>query len=95
MIPCLILERDACFRYNNGPCYDKVMQSKVFFRSSTQNDYELTVDHEADQYVPKFLSEDDRGWIQDLSTDKGWESLAEMTQDLRVEITGWGSDIGD
>ena len=72
-----------------------MMQSKTFFRASSGSDYELSLEHEPDQYVPKFLSEDEKGWIQDLSTDKGWDSLAEMTQDLKVEIIDWGSDVGD
>lgn len=71
------------------------MQTKCFFRAATGTDYELTIEHEEDQYAPKFLSEDERGWIQDLSTDESWESLPQMTQDLRVEITEWGSEVGD
>ncbi len=71
------------------------MQSKAFFRAGSGNDYELNIEHEPSQYVPQFLSEDEKGWIQDLSTDKGWDSLAEMTQDLKVEITEWGSDPGN
>lgn len=71
------------------------MQSKTFFRSSTGRDYELNIEHEHDQYVPKFLSEEESGEIQDLSTDKNWPSLVAMTQDLKVEILDASSDVGD
>lgn len=70
------------------------MQSKVFYRAASGTDYELTVLHDEDQYVPQFISEDDSGWIQDSSTDHGWESLPAMTQDLEVEIIGCDSDVG-
>lgn len=71
------------------------MTSKIFFRAGSGNDYELTVLHDPEDYVPKFISEGDDGWIQDLSTDKGWSSLPEMTQDLKIEIIGCESEAGN
>jgi len=71
------------------------MQSKIFFRASSGTDYELIADHDPDRYVPRYLVEDEKGRVQDLMTDRGWGSLPEMTQDLKVEIVSWGSDIGD
>ena len=71
------------------------MTSKVFFRAATGRDWELTVLHDPDQYVPKFISEDDEGWIQDLSTDIGWDSLPTMTRALEIEIIGSEDDAGN
>lgn len=73
------------------------MQTKIFFRAASGNDYELTVLHDDDQYVPKFISEDSdaEGRIYDLSTERNWESLPAMTQELEIEIIGCDSDVGD
>ncbi len=71
------------------------MRSRIFYRAQSQVDYELEVEHEPDQYVPKFLSEDITGEIQDLSTDRNWPTLIQMTNDLKIEIISWGSEIGD
>lgn len=71
------------------------MQTKCFFRAASGTDWELTIEHEENQYCPRFLSEDEKGWIQDLSTDEGWESLPEMTQKLKVEIVDSATDVGD
>ena len=70
------------------------MQSKIFFRSWTERDYELTVEHGPDQYVPTSLVEDLTDVI-DAKSGKKWPSLIHMTQDLKVEIVDWGSDVGD
>lgn len=71
------------------------MQSKIFYRAGSGRDYELTVLHDPDDYVPKFISEDDTGHIQDLSTDQGWDSLPQMTTSLEIEIIGCDSDPTD
>lgn len=71
------------------------MQSKVFFRAASGRDYELTVLHDDEQYVPRFLSEDGDGCVVDLGTDMNWDSLASMTHDLEVEIIGCDSDLGN
>lgn len=74
------------------------MTSKVFFNAGSGRNYELTVLHDEDQYVPKFISEDDEnGYIADLSTDRGWDSLPAMTQDLEIEIIGCetSDDVGN
>lgn len=71
------------------------MQSKIFFRAASGTDYELTVLHDPEQYVPRQISEDEEGCITDLSSDRGWSSLPEMTQDLRIEIIGCESDAGN
>lgn len=71
------------------------MQTKCFFRSGSGTDWELTIEHEENQYCPRFIMEDETGRIQDLSTDKGWPSLPEMTQDLKVEIIDSATDVGD
>jgi hypothetical protein len=72
-----------------------LMRSTVFFRAVSGVDYELTIEHDSQQYVPKFLSEDDAGWIQDLSTDNGWDGLISMSHDLKCEIKEYRSDVGD
>jgi hypothetical protein len=65
------------------------MQSKIFYSAGSGRNYELTVLHDEDQYVPKFIAEDETsGYIADLSTDLGWDSLPEMTQALELEILG-------
>lgn len=67
----------------------------MFFRACTGNNYELTVDHEEAQEVPKMITEEKDGTIWDLASDKSWAGLMDMTQDLKVEIVSWGSDRGD
>lgn len=71
------------------------MDSKIFYRAASGADYELTVEHEEGQTVPKFLSEDYKGWVQDLTSDSGWPSLVHMSHDLKIVIVSWGSEIGD
>jgi hypothetical protein len=71
------------------------MQSTVFFRACTGNDYELTVEHEDGCEVPKFLSEERDGTVQCLTTERNWPGLMEMTHQLKIEIKRWGSDVGD
>lgn len=64
------------------------MQSKIFYSAGSGTYYYLEVLHDPDDYVPQFISEDQEGYVADLSTDRGWNSLAEMTQDLKAEIIG-------
>lgn len=71
-----------------------MMQSKIFFTTSIDR-YELTVEHDDSRYIPQFITEDGDGVIQDISSDLEWRSLPEMTQDLKIEIIAWGSDVGD
>lgn len=71
------------------------MQSKIFYGAASGVNYELTVEHDDDRSVPKFLSEDYKGWIQDLTTNSGWPSLLHMSHDLKCVIVSWGSEIGD
>lgn len=71
------------------------MQSKVFFLSYSGTNYELTVECNEAQKIPTILSEAHDGLIYDLGGADSWKSLADMTQDLKIEITSWGSDIGD
>jgi len=58
-------------------------------------DYEIRVKAAPGVHVPKYLAEDERGGVQCLATGRSWDSLGEMTHDLRMEIVGWGSDVGN
>ena len=69
--------------------------SKMFFTSSSDNSYEITISHHNDQYVPLSIKEDEKGFIHDRVLKKKWDSIAEMTKDLKIEIKSWGSDFGD
>lgn len=69
--------------------------SKIFFRAASGIDYELTVEYDEWQSIPKFLTEDDKGWIQDLVSNDGWKSLLHMSHDLKCTVISWGSEIGD
>lgn len=71
------------------------MRTKLFFRSSSGNDYEVTVEHDAITHIPDLVIEDQNGSIHDTTSYSVWNSLAEMTQELKAEIVSWGSDIGD
>lgn len=71
------------------------MQTKTFYRATNGTDYELTIEHDDGQYVPRYLSEGPTGTIVDLTGERTWDSIMEMTQDLEVEIISWGSDVGD
>jgi hypothetical protein len=69
--------------------------SKIFFRAASEIDYELTAEHEEGRYTPTFLSERTDGTIVDLTGECTWPSLIDMSQDLEIEITSWGSEVGD
>lgn len=71
------------------------MTSKVFFRAASGTDYELDIEHEQDAYCPKFLTEDETGWVQDLSTSDGWKSLIHMSHELKVVVLSFNSEVGD
>lgn len=72
----------------------------IFFRPFSRGgeerpDYELRARAIPGAYVPSFLSEDERGIIYDLVREVHWDSLSEMSRDLKVEILSWGSDVGN
>lgn len=71
------------------------MQSKVFFRSASDNDYEITVEHEPYTHVPSWILEQKDGTIVDMNIDRSWESLPAMTHDLEIKVIDFESEVGD
>lgn len=69
--------------------------SKVVFRANTGNEYELQVEHEDYEYIPTLIIEEADSRIYDAGSAQSWDSLADMTQDLKVEISSWESDPGN
>lgn len=65
----------------------------IFFRASTGNHYEIKV--RGEDYIPAELLEHDDGRVDDLGSEKSWDSLSEMTHDLKIEVLDFGSDVGD
>lgn len=52
-------------------------------------DYEIRVDATDAIYVPREIREGSKGEIRDAGSSRRWESLPEMTHDLRFEILEW------
>jgi hypothetical protein len=75
----------------------------VFRPYSTPTDprphYELTVEvgPETPSGLPSIVAESKNGTIYGRASgvERAWRSLVEMTHDLRIEITSWGSELGD
>lgn len=68
----------------------------ILFEASNGNKYELSVLREDDgTLVPSSIWESADGWIFAEGLDLSWESLSAMTRDLKIEITSWGSDVGN
>lgn len=72
------------------------MQTRILYQAASGVHYELTILHDEDQYVPSVIGEeisDDR--IYDLTSDRSWDSLMHMTNDLEVEIIACESEVGN
>ena len=75
----------------------------VLLKCWNGNEYELQVAYDTldpPKRVPLSLMEADRGRIYPTipgfkTSPISWDSLSEMTHDLRVEIISWGSDTGN
>lgn len=68
---------------------------KIFYITSNETQYELDVDVSEDSYCPRYIYEDVDGVIHDGSTKMTWPSLPQMTQELKIEIISWGSDLAN
>lgn len=66
----------------------------IFFRAASGTDYELVVRCHG-QPPPKRIEEGSDGGIYEPNGDRCWNSLPDMTQELKVEIVSWGSQLGD
>jgi hypothetical protein len=66
----------------------------ILYRSASGTDYELTVRCYSRRPC-KQIEERPDGGIFEVGGDRTWNSLAEMTQKLHVEIMKWESDVGD
>lgn len=64
----------------------------INFTAASGNEYELHV--EGETHI-RFISEKSDGKIYDPEFDNTWDSLADMTHALKIEIVDWGSDVGD
>lgn len=73
------------------------MTTFVTFVSHSGMEYELEIepiDRARIGHVTKFV-EDNRGVITAEPIGWQWDSLMEMTQELRVTIVAWRSDFGN
>lgn len=64
----------------------------VQFTAASGNVYELHIEGET---IPGLLYETDDGKIHDAIHETTWDSLADMSHALKLEIIDWGSDLGD
>jgi hypothetical protein len=66
----------------------------IFFRAFSGADYELLVLCHKDP-PPKRIEEGPDGGIFEPEGDRCWNSLAEMTHELKFEIISFASEVGD
>lgn len=57
--------------------------------------YDIFVRAEPGTDVPQSIAEDERGAVYCLTTSRHWDSLSQMTHELRIEIVRWASDAAN
>ena len=67
----------------------------ISFRAASGNEYELQVKSDTVDIPSEIREEYATGIIYDVNGLREWDSIAEMTHDLKLEIVSWGSDVGD
>lgn len=69
---------------------------KIFYTiENSGNRYELNVEEHGEEEIPSSIIEDRMGKIFECDGHRTWSSLINFTHDLKIEITSWGSDLGN
>lgn len=67
----------------------------IKYTAGSGTEYELQVKSDTVDIPSEIKEEYATGIIYDVNGLREWDSLIDMSHDLKLEIVSWGSDVGD